>query len=207
MARPVVSDAAERVYASIPAYRKDEGDNSGWVMLHLCEAAVRTVQKATEALRHDEIGSGWRRMLDPDRCPAWALDWLRQHIGHDRFPPDFTEQQKRDMIRDAPRFRRGTEAMIRASAGLHLTGDKTVFFFERHGGSRSYTTAVLAAEAPDPDRVEAELAIQKPATFLWTHTVIGADTYADLHATHVDYAEVLADFDTYSDVLSDPTST
>lgn len=207
MARPVVSAAAERAYASLPAYQKDEGDDSGWVMLHLCEAAVRTAQKATDVLRHDETGSGWRRMLDPDRCPAWALDWLRQYIGQDRFPPDFTEQQKRDTIRDAPRLRRGTAPMIRAAAGAFLTGTKTVIFVQRHGGSRRYTTAVRADEAPDQQRVVDELTIQKPATFIWSHFFVGSGGWGDVEATHLDWAEVEADFAGWDEVLVDPTQT
>jgi hypothetical protein len=210
MARPDVSDAADRLYDSpaLRPYRHGDGDDNGWILLHLCEAAVRTVQKASDALRHDDQGSGWRRMLDPDRSPVWALDWLRQHVGLDRFPPDFTEQQKRDMIRDSPRFRRGTAQMIRHAAGLHLTGTKTVYFNERHGGTRRYRTATLESESPDPQRVLDELAIQKPATFLWTHEFIeAAGNYDALESTHADYTEVAADFDTYADVLADPTQT
>lgn len=209
MARPVVSDAADRLYDSPPLrpYRHGGGDDNGWVLLHICEAAARTVQKATEALRHDDIGSGWRRLLDPDRCPSWALNWLAQHAGLDRFPPDLSDQQKRDLIRDAPRLRRGTAPMIRAAAAAFLTGTKTVIFVQRHGGSRQYTTAVRADEAPDQQRVVDELTIQKPATFIWTHFFVGAGGWGDVEATHLDWAEVEADFAGWDEVLADPTQT
>lgn len=209
MARPVVSDAAERVYESDPLrpYRHGDGDSNGWALLHLCEAAVRTVWKAEEALRHDDQGSGWRRMLDPDRCPAWGLDWLRQHVGVDRFPPDFTEQQKRDQLRDTPRFRRGSRQMIREAAGLHLTGTKTVFVLERHGGSRRYHTATFTAESPDPQRVLDELAIQKPATFLWEHDFLGEGSWDDVESTHADWDEVETDFADWHHVMTEPTHT
>lgn len=207
MARPVVSDAAERIYSRAPAYQKDEGDASGWVMLHLCEAAARTVARCTEALRHDDRGSGWRRMRDPNRCPSWALDWLRHHVGLDAFPADYTEQQKRDLIRNSPRFRRGTEPAILAAAKLHLTGEKRVYLFKRVGGSRHYRTAVFADDAPDPQRVYEELKLQKPATFIWDHDVLGGDTWADVEATHADWAEVEGDFTGWHHVLADPTHT
>lgn len=210
MARPVVSDAADRVYDSpaLRPYRHGDGDDNGWILLHMCEAAVRTLRKAEDALRHDDQGSGWRRMLDPDRCPAWALDWLRQHVGLDRFPPDFTEQQKRDMIRDSPRFRRGTVPMIVKAAGLHLTGTKTVYLSPRHGGSRRYRTAVLESEAPDQQRVLDELKVQKPATFLWTHDFIEAGgNYDALNSTHANYDEVEGDFADYFEVVLDPAQT
>lgn len=209
MARPEVSDAANRIYDSpaLRPYRQGDGDGNGWILLHLCEAAVRTVAKASEALRHDEIGSGWRRMLDPARCPSWALDWLSQFVGIGSFPPDFTEQQKRDMIADVPRWRRGSVPMIRAAAQLHLTGEKRVFFSQRHGGSRTYRTAVYSSEALDAQRVLDELATQKPASFRWEHDFIDAGDYDALLSTHADYDEVAADFANYHEILLDPTQT
>ena len=112
MPPPVVSQAAERIYESLVPYQKDDAET--WLLLHLCEATARTLQKPTDVLRHDETGSGWRRALDPARCPAWLLPWLAQWAGVENVTGLTEEQQRAAGV--APDF-------VRLSIGIEHIDD------------------------------------------------------------------------------------
>lgn len=170
MSRPSVSDAAERLYDACAAYQ-DGDETNGWVLLHACQAASLMLGSANAILRHDETGSGLRRLHDPDRAPALALVWLAQHAGVPSIPGDLTEDQARQLIKDAPGQRRGTPEAIKSAARRYLTGNQTVVLLTRLGGSRSYTVVTRTDETPDASAVLRALTSQKPGTFLLTHVV------------------------------------
>lgn len=186
-ARPVVSDAAERLYDRLRPYH-DGDDEGGWVLLHKCEAAARILARPNQALRHDDTGSGARRMLDPDRAPAWALPWLAQFAGIPYLPAELTEAQRRDLIAHAPGMRRGTPAALIAAVQQVLTGTRTVRLVERHEGDAynvlvitlgSETAGLFPGEAfpsastlPGPGaNVLAPILSQKPAGLRITHLI------------------------------------
>lgn len=169
MPPPVVSDAAERIYGELVPYQ--DGDDDAWLLLHLCEAAARTLRKPTELLRHDETGSGWRRALDPARCPAWLLPWLAQWSGT-RNIKRLTEAQQRAIIADAPGLRRGTLGALTAATKLHLTGTQNVGIIERDGGAYRISIVTQIDETPDPDATYRDILSQLPAGLVLTHAVI-----------------------------------
>lgn len=182
MTRPAVSPAAERMYSQLRAFQGGDED-SGWMLLHVCEGFARMLAKCTDALRADDIGSGFRRMHDPDRAAAWALPYLAQKAGIGELPAGLTEQQQRDLIRSAPGLRRGTRAALIGAAQRYLTGNKSVIVSERDGDAYSLTVLTLTAETPDPSATEAAIRSQKPAGLILTYAVVSGATWASATGT------------------------
>ena len=150
MIRPDVSPAAERAYAFLAAYHEDD-ERTGWTLLHLMEAIARTMQKVTDAVRHDELGSGARRMLSPSRSPEWRLPSLAENYAGIE-PRGETPAELRARIKDRPRFRRCTPEAMKEAVRPTLTGTKAVRIFERVDGKRSRATLITrTGETPDPD--------------------------------------------------------
>lgn len=198
MSRPVVSEAAERLYERLRPYQQGDGDENGWVLLHLCEAAARTIANVTAAIRHDEAGSGWRRAYDPDRAPEFMLEWLEQHVGTTT-PVGATEAQRRELIRDAPNWRRGTSGAMIAGGRQYLTGTRLLELFERTDGhAYRIGAASRTSETPDPDRVLAALLEQKPAGLILNYVVTDEWTVAELEAAYAgeELADVEGDYPT-----------
>lgn len=179
MSRPTVSDSAERLYETLTAYAADDETN-GWVLLHACEAAARMLANTNAVLRHDDIGSGLRRLHDPDRTPTFALAWLAQHAGVPEIGADLTEAQARQLIRDAPGMRRGTPAALRSAAQRYLTGNKTVIMLERNGGAYQLAIVTRTDETPDAGKVLAALLTQKPAGIILTYTAADSQVWDEV---------------------------
>lgn len=207
-ARPVVSDAAERLYDNLRPYHAGD-DEAGWPLLRKCEATARILARPNEALRHDDIGSGARRMLAPYRAPAWALPWLAQFAGIPALPLGLTEAQQRDYIANAPGMRRGRPAAMIAAAQRYLTGNKTVEFLERSdptnpGADAPYhlTVYTYAAETPDGAQVLAALLEQKPAGIVMHYDVLPGWTIGEMEAAYAGrtIGDLEADFGSVGDL-------
>lgn len=182
MPPPVVSQAAERIYESLVPYQKD--DSETWLLLHLCEATARTLQKPTDVLRHDETGSGWRRALDPARCPAWLLPWLAQWAGVENVT-GLTEEQQRTIVADAPGLRRGTLGALTAATKLHLTGTANVGILERDGGAYRISILTQVDETPDPAATYNDILSQLPAGLVLNYVAADAWSIGFLEAAFI----------------------
>lgn len=204
MTRPVVSDAAERIYESMRAYQ--DGDDQEWGLLIWCAALAGVFDRSNEWLRHDDIGSGRRRAMDPDRCPAWVLPYLAARAGV-RVPPGYTEAQTRQIIKERPARRIGNDAYIVAAVTPFLTGTRYVHIINNHGAAGVTTVSTLTAETPNPDAANAAIQAAVAHWVQATHAVITGGTYTDLRSTHASYTEVKTDFADYLAVLSDPSHT
>lgn len=153
----------------------------GWAHATLSEALERPYQQFQEAF-DPEDADPFETLLDPARCPAWALPWLAQLAGV-TIPQTASEPQAREMIVSLAGQKRGTTAMLEAAAGMYLTGNKHVAFRERDQSAPDppYTLEVvtLAGETPDPAATLAALMAQKPAGIVLTYrTVQGQDWQA-----------------------------
>lgn len=168
MARPVVSDAAEDLYAALePAFTQyDEGLD--WPALNLCAAFVSgDIDLIYQLVLDSDAGPGWQILLDPDRCPAAFLPWLAQVVGA-TLRPDMDEAARRAAIKSPEAFGRGTIEAIEAVAKRRLTGTKTVIVEERYTGlAWRLRIVTLEEETPDPALTESEItAEQKPIGIL-----------------------------------------
>jgi hypothetical protein len=113
---------------------------------------------------------GWSAIVDADRAPEWALPWLAALVGV-RDDAALTEAERRDRIKTRAGQQRGTLKAITDAPKPFLTGTKTVTVTERVGGNAwQLAVSTLAAETPDPDRVEAAIRAEKPAGIVLTYT-------------------------------------
>ena len=181
-----------------------EGEETrGYAYSMLCEALLNAGVELADGFDPDEphypVG-----VLMTYNAPAYALPWAAQIVGV-KLGPGLSEQQSRDLMRDAPNWRSGTTDTMEAAAGLYLTGSKTVYFRERDdsGTDPPYTLEVVTHtdETPNPAATLAALLSQKPAGIvLISRTVTGWD-YQELTTTGPDpYSTLKTTFPTYNDL-------
>jgi hypothetical protein len=204
--RPVVSQAAEDLYAALGPWAKADTDAAVWTLLELCEAIAGRLQKIEDVIRDDPTTNdpGWSIIMDVDRAPSEWLGWLAQFAGV-RLLPGLSDADQRIRIKNTDGFKRGTPTAIVAAAQAFLTGTKTVYLTERHGSAYRLTVATKAAETASVANVLAAVLAQKPAGIvLAVTTVLGSD-YATVRDTHSDYTDIKNTYAAYSEVLSNPS--
>jgi len=154
----------------------------GWAHAHLCEALGQPLLQFQEAF-DPEDAAPFETLLDPQRCPPWALPWLAQLIGL-RLPSTLTDSEQRAFIAALASHNRGTPAALAAAAGLYLTGNKTVMFRERDptGTDPPYTLEVVTRddETPDPDKVLVALMAQKPGGIVLLYRSVAGWDYEQM---------------------------
>lgn len=195
--RPVVSEAAERLYADLGPWR--EGDDArGYPLLSFCEALVGGLQDIESIIRDTDDGPGWSAIMDPDRAPVEYLGWLGQFIGV-RTLVGLDEASQRLRLKEASGMRRGTVAALEGAARQWLTGSRQVIIIERDGSPYRLTVRTYIAETPDQARVVAALQAEKPAGLVLTYQAVSGATYAQLSAYRATYASLDTAFGTYED--------
>lgn len=119
---------------------------------------------------------GWSLVLDIDRVPDVALDWLAQFVGVqlDHNLPGFDQRQQ---IRSQKNFKRGTVRSLIEAAQPFLTGTKSVMVRERVTDAYNLTVVTFASE-----------------------TQITVADYASLRGQYVDYQELYDEFLHYQEI-------
>lgn len=208
MPRPVVSDIAEELYASLgPWARADTviGEQTDeWRLLELCESIGRTIQPVEDITADSDTHVGWGKVLDPDVAPEDWLPWLAQ-FGGVRVKEGLALPEQRARIKALAGMRRGTPSAIVGAAQQYLTDSKTVFLIERHGSAWRLTVATLADETPDPGAVERAVREQKPAGIVLTVQTVEGGDFDSLRDTHASFDEVTDLYADFNEVLADPT--
>jgi hypothetical protein len=207
MPRPVVSDAAEELYAGLgPWARADTARGLAadrWDLLELCEAAGGRLQPLLDIVRDSDAGPGWSFVVDADRAPEEWLGWAAQFAGK-RLQQGLALAEQRARVKSTDGFDRGSPSAIAGAAQQYLTGTKTVYLVERHGSPYRLTITTVAAETPDPAAVLRAVIAQKPAGIVLSAAQTTGANYNALRDTHADYNEIKALYATYSEVLADP---
>jgi hypothetical protein len=196
---PELSPWGERLRERTEPLAPDDAAH-GDAHAHLAEALAKNFERVGPIYDPEEQLPG-EPLVDVDTCPDWALGWLAQLVGV-TLPPGTSPDAARVLIRDVSGWKRGTPAALRAAAGAHLTGDKTVFFRERDatGSDPPYTLEVVtrASETPDEAAVLAELLRQKPAGIVLTYRTVEGWDYQELSATGPDpYSTLKTTYATY----------
>jgi len=160
-----------------------DDDQYGYAHAHLCEALGRPLLRFQQAF-DPEDAAPFETLLDPNRCPDWALPWLAQLVGISNLPTTLTADERRAFIYALGSQGRGTPAQLAAAAGLFLTGNKTVYFRERDpsGADPPYTLEVVTRtdETPDPDKVLAALMAQKPGGIVLLYRQVAGWDYEEM---------------------------
>lgn len=139
---------ADRLFLALEPYAYGDAVNDNSLLEFL--RAIGELYEEIVTLAYDATTGeeGWSILVDVDRVPSNALDWLSQFVGVVQIS-GLTDQQKKDRIVAREGFRRGTPAGMRAAAQVYLTGTKTVNILERDTGS-AYHMAVQTYQSETP---------------------------------------------------------
>lgn len=182
MTRPTVSDLAEQLYDELGVTQPAD-EQLDWPFLIFLAGIAAGFGQLSDIVRDTDDGPGWSILLDPERCPTFALPWLAQFAGI-KLTAGLTDDEHRDEIMHPPSFARGTKLAMRESGARYLTGTKYVGVFEREE-SDPYQIEVVTrvAETPDADVVEAALRAQKPAGLILTYETVLGTTWVEATST------------------------
>jgi hypothetical protein len=207
MARPIVSNIAERLYEVLtPLAYDDEANN--WPLLNYSEASISTLQFVEDLIRDTDDGPGWSSVLDVDRAPYVGLPWLGQFVGLTtpaKLPGETDAAHAirlRAYIAATGGFKRGTPASIVGAVQQYLSGSKEVILKERdtspyHFEVHSRESETLIGNVP---LIEAAIRVQKPAGLQFIYLRVPDWTYDDLDAAYATYDAIDADYATYDDI-------
>lgn len=199
--RPVVSAAAEELYADLGTWAARDGEATGWALLLKCEALVGSLQLVYDLARDTDDGHpGWSGVLDIDRAPDFVLPWLAQFPGV-VVPSDAPPATTRELIRTRPARARGRPATIIAAAQSTLLGSRRVHLLERDTSAYHFTVQTYEVQTPAPAATLAAIEAACPGGLQFTHEVLAGASYAEVDAaTGPTYADREATFPTFADV-------
>jgi hypothetical protein len=161
----LADQAMERLEPLIDAY----GDPDG-VLRNLLVALLTPMQLVFDVAQGTTDRDAWATRRDPDECPVEYLPWLAQHVGVRLLPGD-SEEVRRDKVREAAGFYRGTVTAWMNHVRRTLTGTQTIIPTEKPGGDRwAFSAGISGIEMPDSTATMAALMdpTQKPAGILPT---------------------------------------
>jgi hypothetical protein len=204
MAAPTLTHTAQRLYEAVGPLAAEDADH-GYALAHLCAAVARSVDEVADLSRDLDDGSpGWSQLFDVDNLPEHWLAWTGQLIGVD-VPAHIDLAAKRLRIKGTAGFRRGSIGALKAAATQRLTGNRTVYIFERHGGSPwEVAVSTFTSETPDPAGTLRDLNEQKPAGVILTHTLISGGDFNTLRGTHANFNAVTSAFASFDALRANP---
>lgn len=175
MARPVVSDVAERVYEALGPFTEPD-EAHGWALLRFVDALTRATADVDLLASDADDGAGgirpgWSILMDPDLCPAKGLPFLGQLVGV-IVPVGSDEATARAIVKAHGGWGRGTPAAITAAGKLTLTGAQHLTLTERDGSPYRVGVTTYAAETPDTTALEAAVNAALPAGLVATFTLL-----------------------------------
>src|SRR4051812_16816817 len=159
------------------------------LLLALVDALTMPAAPLEEIVRGDEDNQPYERAVDIDLAPLWVLPWLACMVGVEW--RGGTSEDLRALIRDRPRYRRGTNAAIEAEVRTTLANPATASVtVQSRVGDDPFTMNVftLPSETPDPAATFAAVMRTKPAFVLVANLVqdvvtIDADTDITIDAS------------------------
>jgi hypothetical protein len=210
LARPAVSELAERVYKYLaPLTFADH--SLDWPLLTYVEGQCRSLQRIYNVVKDRPDRPGWAILFDPDHLdfPPEAIRWLGQFVGV-RLAANMDFAVARSELQRKAGFRRGSPDAIKEAvrATLDPATPRSVYVVERQSGSAwRAVVATLREETPDPEAAEKAAMSQKPMGVVMTYSLITGGTWSDLIATHATWADVKSDFPTWRALIDDPSKT
>jgi hypothetical protein len=228
---PTVADITLQLYDALgPIPGLGVGDDYlGWPLLCFLDGIGQIIQRIADLAQDTAGGPGWSSLLDPTRCPPYALAWLAQCVGVTFNQTQSTAAAQLAAIQAEQGFNRGTVAALQNAAGQWMQPGQQVVIYERDPDPYSFTVVLqlgtlapatygqTSAEYPTyaertaarstystpsypQAQVQAALESQKPAGLLMNIQIVAGPTYGQVGDAYSTYAARLAALPTYADV-------
>lgn len=159
--RPTVPAVTDIWYSELGVAQPDD-EQLGWAFLIFLAGLGAAFGELHDIVRDTDAGPGWSPVLDPARCPVWALPWLAQFAGV-TLTPGAPEAQWREEITSPPAFERGTPGAIIDAAKRHLAAPRSVLLVERNETPWRDLVVTYEPETPDPATTERDVLAQEGA--------------------------------------------
>lgn len=173
----------------------------GFALSVYVSALCSMFQQVDQVASDTDAGPGWSQIVDLNRCPSYGLGWLAQFVGVS-LDPSLSDTAQRERIRNTDGWKRGTPNAIISAFQQYLTGTKHVTLRERAGGNAWHVIVVTkTSETPDAPKALAAGLAQKPGGLVLTHNVVPGQDYQGVLDDNATYADLLANFATYEDVI------
>lgn len=212
MTKPATTVYQDDLYGALePVQVGDEA--RGWHLLYYVGAIASMFDQVYGYVNDQDDKPGWSQLVDPDRCPDEALDWLAQFPGV-RIPSGLTPTQKRLRIKTTDGQNRGKVGAMIGAAQQFLTGNKTVYVKERDasvaaadGGAWGLTILTLTSETPDSAKVLSALTEQKPGGIKLNYQTVTGTDYLTIRTTYTTYTTLRGAFATYNGLRNNQPGT
>jgi hypothetical protein len=159
---------------------------NGYPLLTLLDA-IGSQYAVTEAYtRDDATHLGWGQLLDVNACPADALPWLAQFAGV-VIPVGATTSQMQTLITTQANAKRGTASSLIAVLQSFLTGNQTVYLYERTPDPYSLEIVCFQEQMPGgaggatATAALAALLAAKPAGLILVFLVQAGPTWEEMY--------------------------
>lgn len=232
---PVVAAATTEIYNDLGAPFAEFGAGdafNGYPLLRFLDGIGQLLQRGDD-LSFDDLSTGapgWSVLLDPTRCPAYALPWLAQFVGV-RFDPESqvtAAAQRQALLAEQP-WQRGTVAAIQAAAAQWLQAGQQALVYERDTGpyhfsvvlrlgalapatfaqtaatyptfaDRTAARSTFATPAYPQAQVAAAITGAKPAGLTYSLSIVAGPTFAQTLTGLPTFADRLATVPTFADI-------
>lgn len=171
-ARPTDAGSfGEAVYEQLEPIAEPYDADNGWALLILSGALGQLFQQFDDIVRGDDVDpTPWSKLLDINRIPDEGVPWLGQFFGV-QVDTSLTPDQQRQQVRSLEQWARGRpdymKDVIRRSGGL--IGNQSIILRERDSSAWHFTVITYPNETLGPL----------------------CDTYDDVYAEYVSYADLL----------------
>lgn len=201
MSLPALEPAADELYAAVEPLQYAEAQYD-YPLAKLCQAAGLMVDPVDSLVRDTAAGPGWSVLLDVNRAPLAGLPWLAQFVGV-TIPDGLDQLSQRQLIQQTGGFRRGSPGALVGAAQQHLTGNRSVFLYERDTSPYHLTVVTYTSETPDEAVVAAALQAAKPAGLILDYQVHPGQDWQQLIDAYATWQDVIDAYSTWQAVIND----
>lgn len=195
MAKPALTESAERIYNQLAPTFFREDETYGWAGALFISSYAKMLDPAAQIVQASGSRPGYAILFEPAICPEAWLPWLGQFVG---IPPETGlaliagghASTLREWIKSPIGYTRGKAAAMRLAAQVTLTGTKTLYFYVKYGGvAFEIKAASLTAETPNPTATREAIESMMGAWEVLKYETITGGTLASFEAAHPKLSE------------------
>lgn len=140
--------ATDELYDALgPIPTLGDGDEAaGWPLRRYIDGLGQILQRIIDLSADTPTGEpGWSIILDPARCPTYALPWLAQLVGVRFTAAQDTDARQRAAIRAEQGFNRGSIAALEAAIAPYLAAGSLPVIVERDTSAYHLTVEIVGS--------------------------------------------------------------